>query len=255
MDSDSSDIESALAAPFEEHEVKFKPAVVTGSRALALPYVDARAIQDRLDSVLGVAGWQTSFEFLPDGACLCRLRLKINGEWIEKQDVGGPSEQPDEGDRRKAAVSDALKRAAVQAGIGRYLYRQEAQWVDYDAQKKKFARPPRLPSPPPTASLKATPAPAPAPAPAPTSQSKPAVQLPKDGTELKARLETKEKLLVLAKLCRAGDLLAHVRAEGKKAGQPDDLEGWTAAGIALAGPATKQFEEERRKKPVLKITG
>jgi hypothetical protein len=38
-------------------------------------------------------------------------------------DVGGPSEQPDEGDRVKAAFSDALKRAAVKFGIGRYLYR------------------------------------------------------------------------------------------------------------------------------------
>jgi hypothetical protein len=53
------DVPERLAAPFEEHEVKFKPAVVSGSRALALPYVDARAIQDRLDEVLGVAGDQT----------------------------------------------------------------------------------------------------------------------------------------------------------------------------------------------------
>src|SRR5205814_886628 len=31
-----------LLAPFESNQVKFKPAVVTGNRALALPYVDAR---------------------------------------------------------------------------------------------------------------------------------------------------------------------------------------------------------------------
>jgi hypothetical protein len=55
------DVESMtvdLAAPFEATEVKFKPAVVSGNRALALPYVDARVIQDRLDDVLGVTGWQ-----------------------------------------------------------------------------------------------------------------------------------------------------------------------------------------------------
>src|SRR6516162_10177096 len=98
-----------LAAPFAESEVKFKPAVVSGNRALALPYVDARAIQDRLDEVLGVAGWQDEYECLPDGAVVCKLRLRLGAEWITKSDVGGPSEQPDEGDRRKAAFSDALK--------------------------------------------------------------------------------------------------------------------------------------------------
>src|SRR5438094_5089004 len=61
-------------------------------------------------------------------------------------DVGGQSEQPDEGDRRKAAFSDALKRAAVKFGIGRYLYRLPAQWVDYDPVKKQLAQLPQLPA-------------------------------------------------------------------------------------------------------------
>jgi hypothetical protein len=59
--------------------------------------------------------------------------------------VGSPSEQPDGGDRLKAAFSDALKRAAVKFGVGRYLYRLPAQWVDYDAQKRRFARTPEMP--------------------------------------------------------------------------------------------------------------
>src|SRR6516225_6807865 len=134
-----------LLAPFEASEVKFKPAVVSGSRALALPYVDARVIQDRLDEVLGVAGWQDEYECLPDGSVVCRLRLRLGEEWITKMDVGGPSEQPDEGDRRKAAFSDALKRAAVKFGVGRYLYRLKPMWVDYDTQRKQFAKPPQLP--------------------------------------------------------------------------------------------------------------
>src|SRR5205807_8065892 len=135
----------ALAAPFDPSEVRFKPAVVSGNRALALAYVDARVIQDRLDDVLGVDGWQDNYECLPDGSVVCRLQLRLGEEWITKMDVGGPSEQPDEGDRRKAAFSDALKRAAVKFGIGRYLYRQEPQWVDYDTQKRQFVRPPSLP--------------------------------------------------------------------------------------------------------------
>src|SRR5439155_13885012 len=146
----TADVESLtqqLLAPFESNEVKFKPAVVTGNRALALPYVDARVIQDRLDEVLGVAGWQDEYECLPDGSVVCRLRLRLGSEWITKMDVGGPSEQPDEGDRRKAAVSDALKRAAVKFGVGRYLYRLPQQWVDYDPQKKQLKNLPALPEP------------------------------------------------------------------------------------------------------------
>src|SRR5438270_13432136 len=132
----------ALAAPFDPREVKFKPAVVSGNRAMALAYIDARTIQDRLDEVVGVLGWQDEYECLPDGSVVCKLRLRLGEEWITKMDVGAPSEQPDEGDRRKAAFSDALKRAAVKYGIGRYLYRVGTIWADFDPQKKKFVRPP-----------------------------------------------------------------------------------------------------------------
>ena len=102
-----------LAAPFEAVAIHWKPAVVSGNRAMALPYLDARAVQDRLDSVVGVEGWQDHYEVLPDGSAVCSLRVRIGADWICKVDVGAPSEQPDEGDRRKAAFSDALKRAAV----------------------------------------------------------------------------------------------------------------------------------------------
>lgn len=131
----------ALAAPFEGNEIRHKPGVVSGNRALAIPYLDARAIQDRLDEVLGLAHWQDEYECLPDGSVICRLRIRVGEEWITKVDVGGPSEQPDEGDRRKAAFSDALKRAAVKFGIGRYLHRQTPQWLDFDPVRKQFVRP------------------------------------------------------------------------------------------------------------------
>jgi hypothetical protein len=136
---------AALAAPFDAGEVKFKPQTVSGNRALAIAFVDARVIQDRLDDVLGVMGWQDSYECLPDGSVVCRLSIRIGGEWITKTDVGSQSEQPDEGDRRKAAFSDALKRASVKFGVGRYLYRMKPQWVDYDPQKRQFVRTPALP--------------------------------------------------------------------------------------------------------------
>jgi hypothetical protein len=140
-------VTAALAAPFPARDIKFKPQVVQGGRALAMAYTDARAVQDRLDEVLGIEGWQDHYEVLPDGSVVCRLRCKLAGEWVTKMDVGSPSEQPDTHDRVKAAFSDALKRAAVKFGVGRYLYRLPAQWVDYDPVKKQFRTPPRLPGP------------------------------------------------------------------------------------------------------------
>ena len=137
---------SALSAPFEQRDVKFKPQMVKNNRCLAMAYIDARLIQDRLDQVLGVENWQDKYNILADGSVMCRLRLNLGGHWITKTDVGSPSEQPDSGDRLKAAFSDALKRAAVKFGIGRYLYRLSAQWVDYDPVKKQIVQLPSLPA-------------------------------------------------------------------------------------------------------------
>jgi hypothetical protein len=138
-------ITERLADFFDAEEIKWKPGTVKGDRALAMPYIDARCVMDRLDEVLGVDGWQDEYDFLPDGSCTCRLRLRLSGEWIQKMDVGGESEQKDEGDRRKAALSDALKRTAVKFGVGRYLYSLGSQWCDYDQHKKKFVKTPTLP--------------------------------------------------------------------------------------------------------------
>jgi hypothetical protein len=134
-----------LAEPFDAGEVKWKPQTVKGNRALAVCYIDARLVMDRLDEVFGVGGWQDEYSQLPNGSVLCRLSVKIGGEWVAKTDVGSESEQPDEHDRTKAAFSDALKRTAVKFGIGRYLYRLGHQWCDYDVAKRQFASRPQLP--------------------------------------------------------------------------------------------------------------
>jgi len=250
----------ALAAPFDPHEVRFKPAVVTGNRALALAYVDARVIQDRLDDVLGVEGWQDDYKCLTDGSVVCRLRLRLGDEWVTKVDVGGPSEQPDGGDRIKAAFSDALKRAAVKFGVGRYLYRLPSQWVDYDPQRRQFVRPPVLPASAlpareasgkkaPAAAAKAAPAPAPAPEPpAPRKPvRKPAAHTrPANGAELQRRLYDYDARLANQGLCQRGALVKHVVAAGTKAGYDADLATWSGDAIELAAEETRKFEAQAR---------
>jgi hypothetical protein len=135
----------ALSSPFDPADVHFKPQHVSGNRCLAVAYLDARSVMDRLDAVCGL-NWQDAYEVLPGGSVLCRLQVLVDGQWITKTDVGSPSEQPDDGDKMKAAFSDALKRTAVKFGIGRYLYRLPKRWVDFDPQKKQIKSPPSLPA-------------------------------------------------------------------------------------------------------------
>jgi hypothetical protein len=193
---------------------------------------------------------------LDDGSVICRLRLKIGGEWITKMDVGSPSEQPDGGDRLKAAFSDALKRAAVKFGIGRYLYRLPQTWCNYDATQKQFTETPRLPDFALPETTRPAAAKAPAPPPSPPrgdSDGAPRGTMPANGRELLRRLLDYEARLVSQGICSQGALVQHVSQEGMKAGHGADLESWSGAAIAIAVKAARAFEGQlRRPEPAVK---
>jgi hypothetical protein len=237
---DANAIQAALAAPFHPDEVGWKPQSVKGNRALAVAYIDARTVQDRLDDVLGVGGWQDEYQILQDGSVVCQLRLHLGGEWVTKTDVGSPSEQPDGGDRLKAAFSDALKRAAIKFGVGRYLYSLPKQWCDFDPVKKQFVQTPRLPD---KHLPKGVTQPAARPQPAPAANgpaAKPA--LPATGKELAERLKEYDGKLARAGRIKAGQLVTHVQAVGIKAGYPADVENWTGPAIQFAANVVKDYE-------------
>ena len=244
MSDDVRILTEALADFFDPDEVKWKPQAVKGNRALAACYVDARVIQDRLDDVLGVVGWQDDYELVPDGSVVCKLSLFIGGEWITKVDVGSPSEQPDGGDRLKAAFSDALKRAAVKFGLGRYLYRLPTQWADYDPQKRQFVTTPQLPAwarpKPQTVDGKSAPA---IPAQQPKTPALPAASpsMPANGSELLRRLTDFDTKLAGQGVCVKGDLLQHVIRAAVRAGYSAVVESWTGPAIQLAVESARQF--------------
>lgn len=143
---DANAIQAQLAAPFPPDVISWKAQSVKNDKALAVAYIDARDVMDRLDATVGVVGWRDSYRLLTDGSVRCKLKVEICGKWVSKEDVGSPSEQPDCGDRLKAAFSDALKRAAIKFGVGRYLYSLPKAWVAYDPQKKKMLERPTLPA-------------------------------------------------------------------------------------------------------------
>jgi hypothetical protein len=120
---DAKQLSILLTAPFPAEAIHCKPISVSGNRALAVAYLDVRAVMQRLDSVFGVGGWRDAYQLVNAGSVVCTLSVKVDREWIDKTDVETPSEQPDDGDKLKAPSSDALKRAAIKLGVGRYLYR------------------------------------------------------------------------------------------------------------------------------------
>jgi hypothetical protein len=113
------DLFAALAAPFDQHEVKLRPA--QGGRQL--PYITARTAMNRLDEILGPENWWD--EYVPSqNSVLCRLSVRLpDGSVVTKADAGGYAGMADEGDDDKSGYSDSFKRACAKFGVARYLYR------------------------------------------------------------------------------------------------------------------------------------
>jgi hypothetical protein len=122
-----------LAAPFAKVHWRAQNMSRDGTSALALAYIDARDVMARLDEVVGPTNWQDRYTETPKGRLICTLSVRIDGEWIEKADGAGDTDVEGE----KGAISDALKRAAVKWGIGRYLYEFGDIWADCDPLKDR----------------------------------------------------------------------------------------------------------------------
>lgn len=99
------------------------------TKGMPLAYIDARDVMERLDAVMGVENWQDEYNETPLGRVLCRLSIRVGDEWITKSDGAGDTGTEGE----KGAISDALKRAAVKFGIGRYLYAIDSGWIDLES--------------------------------------------------------------------------------------------------------------------------
>jgi hypothetical protein len=121
-------LRNALRAPIE---LSWKPSNKFGDKLMCVCYLDSRDIQDRLDDVVGVAGWQTKF-ISQAGKLFCELSLKIDNEWITKSDVGIDTQVAAD----KGAASDALKRAAVHFGIGRFTYEVDSVLVSFTTVRR-----------------------------------------------------------------------------------------------------------------------
>lgn len=160
MKHNSEEIEKLLDAPFPTEQVKWRATAFKGNngewKALLVPYLQNIVIMRRLDDVFGKFGWENQLNTM-HGGVICGISVFLNGRTITKWDGADPTDT----EATKGGITNSMKRAAVQWGIGRYLKDIPHNWVkvhqsretdrdEYISNKKNnlsgFFTPPNLPS-------------------------------------------------------------------------------------------------------------
>lgn len=140
------EIMAKLQAPFKPEDLEWRVGSTNHdkTKGMALVYVTNRAIQNRLDNVFGVFGWKNEFKEWKSNSQLCGISVKVQDEWITKWDGADDSAM----ESVKGGLSDSMKRAAYQWGIGRYLYDFPTQWVPLKPIGKSYilAETPKVPT-------------------------------------------------------------------------------------------------------------
>lgn len=118
---------SRLCAPFFPNEIEWRIGATNGdkTKGIALPYITNRAVQKRLDDVCGADNWWNEFEDCSTGT-MCGITICIDDKKIVTKWDGADKTTIEP---TKGGISNAMKRAAAQWGIGRYLYSLPTYWV------------------------------------------------------------------------------------------------------------------------------
>ena len=136
---DARTIQAELTRPFAPEDLEWRlqrtydDKQSGGKRGIAVPYVTNRAIMSRLDDVVGPDGWYNEYKpWHSDGkknAQICGISIYFPERgFITKWDGAEDSDiEP-----VKGGLSDSMKRAAVQWGIGRMLYSMDVVFVDVE---------------------------------------------------------------------------------------------------------------------------
>lgn len=142
MTKDAKTIREELSRPFAPEDLEWRIQVTSRDKTsgLAVPYVTNRAIQDRLDEVVGPENWCNEYRAWHGNgkkeAQICGISIYFEGKgFITKWDGAEDSDiEP-----VKGGLSDSMKRAAVQWGIGRVLYKMTKPiWVGIEQKGNSF---------------------------------------------------------------------------------------------------------------------
>lgn len=139
-----SDLFAKLAAPFPPDRVSWRVGSTNGdkTKGMALAYVDARDVMQRFDDVCTPAGWERRHPHV-GGTTTCEVSVWIEGRgWVVKTDGAGDTAVEAE----KGSLSDSFKRAAVNWGVGRYLYDLKSPWVELETRgRSQIIKPSEMP--------------------------------------------------------------------------------------------------------------
>lgn len=124
-----------LALPFHPSFINWRLGATSGdkTKGLALPYIDVRAVRQRLNDVCGIANWRNEYKPSPIGGILCGIFIQVleeDGatEWVGKWDGADQTNE----ESVKGGISDSFKRAGAVWTIGEYLYALPKFWVEIE---------------------------------------------------------------------------------------------------------------------------
>ena len=133
----------AMSAPFSKDALEWRAIQITKNKdkGLAYAYITPRAVMDRFDVIFG-SGWSfmnMQLDVIDNQrvGILCSLTIKgitrvgIGESAIIRNDNGQITNEP-----YKSAGSDAIKRAAMAFGVGRYLYSLPSLWLPINNYRK-----------------------------------------------------------------------------------------------------------------------
>lgn len=110
--------------PLREDEIEVRVSTLDKDGASLLLYKNARCDMNILDETTGPANWQRR-HYECKGNLFCSVGIRINNEWIWKDDCGAESNT----EKEKGEASDSFKRACFNWGIGRELYTAPFIWI------------------------------------------------------------------------------------------------------------------------------
>lgn len=130
----TTEVMEKLKTPFHPSAISWKPGALTKdkTKAGAMAFVNVRMYMDVLDQVVP-GEWSNVYRAWGDNKITCELTIlgvtrSSTGEF-DPDDAKAVAEGT-------SAEAQAFKRACAMFGLGRYLYRLQAQWVAIDEYKK-----------------------------------------------------------------------------------------------------------------------
>ena len=152
------DVLKELKKPFDPKDVEWRIQKKSkdGTKGMAMAYIDARAIANRLDELTErnlIDGWSVDYRPIDMGIVkrqrrgfdteepikgfICSITLYTGGEKYTREDGANLTDF----EAFKGGLSGAFKRAASAWGIGRYLYDLPVTWAPIDNWGNVISKP------------------------------------------------------------------------------------------------------------------